>query len=139
MIDTASRDPASYMKEFGNGLYFGAIALDIALGLVGAALIVLVVANYRARRRANAASCAAGTSASLGVAAATFGCPGCPMPIAGSFGAAFFANTLPLMGLEFKILSLVVSVAVLAWTVRRLANVDLAGAPSVPQRSLNPA
>lgn len=125
ILTTKQGTPDGYIKFFGAGFYYGAAILDVGLALIGSLLIVLTVANYRARRRAS--QCAVGTSTSLGFAVATFGCPGCPLPIAGTLGTTFFANSLPLMGLEFKLVSLVVSSVALWWLTRRLGRVELTG------------
>lgn len=125
ILTTKQASPDFYIKYFGAGFFYGAVILDAALAFIGSLLIVLTVANYRARRRST--QCAVGTSTSLSFAVATFGCPGCPMPVAGTLGATFFANSLPLMGLEFKVLALVITVGALVWLTRRLASVDLIG------------
>jgi hypothetical protein len=56
------------------------------------------------------------TTVFLGIA--TFGCPSCILPIAGTLGLIFTAQTLPFFGIEFHVLSLLILRGTFAWLIR---------------------
>jgi hypothetical protein len=101
-----------YIKFFGAPWFYGMVVADVVLAVLTSLSLVVAIASF-VRRRSGAASCSVGASAV--VAFATFGCPGCPVPLAGSLGVTLFANTLPLFGFEFKILTLLVLLGSLYW------------------------
>jgi hypothetical protein len=101
-----------YIKNFGAPWFYGMVVTDVVLAVLTGLTLAVAVDGF-VRRRSGAASCSAGASAV--VAFATFGCPGCPVPLAGSLGMTLFANTLPLFGFEFKILTLLVLLGSLYW------------------------
>jgi uncharacterized transporter YbjL len=61
--------PAYYCPAY----YYGSVALDLLTALLAAVLIVLTVANYRARRGRGVLAGSVGSTASLVVAATAFG------------------------------------------------------------------
>lgn len=120
--------PASYdIAHFGALWFWGNVALDGALAVMNAVLVVWVIRALADRRRARAAArgAGAGTGGVMGalvIAFTTFGCPTCTVPLAGTLGVGFFASTLPLLGTELKLLAavpLAVSLVVLARSRRR--------------------
>src|SRR2546423_6719329 len=107
------------LQEMRGGLWLATMfALDLVLAVFSAALIVR---SYRAiRQRAaggGAAACSTGSTMLLGVA--VFTCPGCTVPLLGTLGVTFIASTLPLGGLEFKLLGILVLAATWVWFQRR--------------------
>jgi hypothetical protein len=104
---------SDYIKYFGAPWFYGMIITDIVLAVLTAISLGVAVAAFLARRSGTGATCSIGASALIGFAA--FGCPGCPMPIAGSLGVTFFANTLPLFGFEFKVLTALILLGSLYW------------------------
>jgi hypothetical protein len=44
------------------------------------------------------------------------------MPLFGTLGLALFASSLPLFGLEFKLLSVAVTLGAIAWLARQLTR-----------------
>jgi hypothetical protein len=110
--------PAAYAHEFGWTYVIGMIALDVLLATTSAILMVQSYRAFRARRDGGTgAACSSGGSMLLGFC--TFACPGCPLPILGSFGVTFFATSLPLYGLEFKVLALLLVIGALVWIQRQ--------------------
>ncbi len=108
-----------YTHYFGAWYVTGSIVLDVLTALFSAILISLTIANYR-NHSSMFAGTACSTAATPGLGIATFGCPGCIMPIAGTLGAIFLTKTLPFFGLEFKALSLLIVFVTLVWLLRRL-------------------
>lgn len=106
--------PGFYVETFGAAWFYGSIVLNVALAGLSAALVVLAIRRFRGH--ASGAACSVGAVTLLGFAVC--GCPGFVMPVVGSLGATFFAASMPLMGLEFKVLSLLLLAATLVWTVR---------------------
>ena len=121
---------ASYdIAHFGAVWFWGNAGLDLVLAAMNAVAVVWVVRGLSDRRRARRAAtdAGAGTGGVLGalaIAFATFGCPTCTVPLAGTLGVGFFASTLPLLGTELKLLAavpLAISLAVIARARRRAA------------------
>ena len=103
-----------WLKQFGLGYVVGTLSLDVINGLLISMMIVLAISS-----RAPARSGATCSSASVLVGVFTAGCPSCVVPLAGTFGLVFFAGSLPLLGLEFQLLSVVVLLVGLIWVIRR--------------------
>jgi hypothetical protein len=96
--------PISYdLAHFGNIWFWSNVGLDVLLGFMSAACMVWTIRRLQARRSAKGG--AASTAGALAIAFATFGCPTCTLPLAGTLGIGVFASTLPLIGTEFKILA----------------------------------
>jgi len=114
--------PEFYIEAFGAPFFYGSVVLNVALSVLSAILVALSIALYRKRQAFAGAACSTAAPVLLGFAVC--GCPGCVMPIAGSLGATFFATSLPLFGLEFKVASLLVVVGALFWMSRRIAKVE---------------
>ena len=119
LFTTHIQPPQFYILHFGAWYFWSLVVLDVLTSLFSAILISLTVANYR-NRSSMFTGTACSTVATLGLGIATFGCPGCVMPIAGTLGAIFLTKTLPFFGLEFKALSLVIVFVTLAWLLHRL-------------------
>ena len=110
--------PGRYGQLFGQLFLTGMIVLDALLALVSAILLVQSYRMLKARRDGGGTgACTTGGSLLLGFL--TFACPGCPLPVLASLGVTFFATSLPLYGLEFKLLALALVVAALVWIRRR--------------------
>lgn len=120
VLTTRLATPAFYVETFGAGFVYGSVILNLALALAIGTLVAVTVGNYHEARATAGAACSASASVVLGVA--VFGCPGCVLPIAGTFGLTFFATSLPLLGLEFKVLSLLMVLVTVAWVVRRAGS-----------------
>lgn len=120
LTTTRLASPGFYVETFGAAWFYGSVVLNLLLSLLSAILVALSVARFQESRMSGAA-CSVGAAALLGFA--TFGCPGCVMPLAGSLGATFFAASLPLLGLEFKLISLLALGVALFWAARRAAAI----------------
>ncbi len=114
LTTTRLSTPRFYIDHFGGWFFWGAVVLDVALALTTALLLVTSLSRYRERRAMGVCT----TGATLLFGFALFGCPGCMMPLFGTLGIAAFANALPLFGLEFKLVSLLVTLGALVWTAR---------------------
>jgi len=110
-----------WLKKFGPAYVAGTLSLDIINGLLISLMIVLAVSS---RAMARAGGTCSTASVLLGVA--TAGCPTCVVPLAGTFVLVFFAGSLPLLGLEFQLLSVVVLLVGLVWILRRSRRVMVA-------------
>jgi hypothetical protein len=119
-IFSAHLEPLQYfLVHFGVWYVLGRAVLDIINAFLSALLIAVTVDQYRNGSALVAGSaCSTGATVILGLA--TFGCPTCVLPIAGTFGAVFTAQALPLFGFEFKVLSLLIVIGALIWLVRRI-------------------
>jgi hypothetical protein len=112
-----------FLEHFGVVYVSSRVVLDLLISFLSAVLIALLIDNYRSGNRMFAGSaCSTGTSIILGFA--TFGCPSCVLPIAGTFGVIFTSEALPLFGFEFKILSLTIISGTLIWLLRRLKKLS---------------
>ena len=114
IVTTTESSVGFWLKRFGPGYVAGTLSLDIINGLLISLMIVLAVSS---RAMARAGGTCSTASVLLGVA--TAGCPTCVVPLAGTFGLVFFAGSLPLLGLEFQILSVAVLLVGLIWILRR--------------------
>lgn len=117
LTTTRLSTPSFYIDHFGAWFLWGALVLDAILAGASALVIATAIRAFRQRRAGSGAACSVAATALMGFA--VFGCPGCMVPLFGTLGVAFFANTLPLFGLEFKLLSLAILVATLVWMVRQ--------------------
>ncbi len=120
---TKMSDPHRYITFFGAPWFYGMVVADVILAAATAVVATAAIATYIRRRSGRAAACSVGATTLL--AFATFGCPGCLVPLAGSLGVTLFANTLPLFGFEFKIAALVILLAALYWQTSPRRAVDL--------------
>ncbi len=124
-LGTASYDIA----HFGAAWFWGNVALDLVLAVMNAVLVMWAIQALADRRRARrvakgSGAAAGGVVGSLAVAFATFGCPTCTLPLAGTLGIGVFASALPLLGTELKLLAavpLAVSLILLARSRSRAA------------------
>ncbi len=133
LLTTHIRPIDFYVHYFGLWYVVWSIIFDVLTSLFSAILISLTIANYRAHSPMFTGT-ACSTVATLGLGIATFGCPGCVMPIAGTVGAIFLTKTLPFFGLEFKALSLVIVLGTLVWLLRRLTPQTKLATNTVPRR-----
>ncbi len=103
------------IQNYGASYFAALVALDVAIAAMSGVLVAVSVANYRTRRLA-------GTSAigCLAFATATFTCPACSVPMAAILGVALIGSTIPLFGLGFQLIALVIQAGSLVWFSRRL-------------------
>ncbi|QBI18413.1 hypothetical protein ER308_01730 [Egibacter rhizosphaerae] len=109
-------DPVWTLEEFGALWVYGGFALNLLIAVGTATLMVLAFTWARAARRATA--CSTSAVAPVAIAFGTFTCPGCILPVTGLFGVTVAATSLPLLGLEIKVIALAVVIGALAWAVR---------------------
>lgn len=122
LLTTHLRPPDFYMQHFGPWFY-SSVVLDLLTSFISALLLALSIDHLRqGSGMFTGSACSTGAVVILGIS--TFGCPGCVLPIIGTFGAVFFAKALPLMGVEFKLLSIVILLATFYWLLRRLNKAE---------------
>lgn len=122
-----------FVAHFGLLYVIGRIVLDLLIAFFSALSIALVIDNYRNGTGIFGTSvCSTGATFLLGFA--TFGCPTCVLPIAGTFGVILSSGTLPLFGFEFKILSLLISIGTLLWLLYRLKLSSYQDVVAVPHK-----
>ncbi|WP_203907385.1 hypothetical protein [Rhizocola hellebori] len=103
---------SGYTEYFGLPYLTGMIVLNVLLAVTAAVLMVQSFRLLKARRAAaRSGVCTVGGGLLLGFSA--FACPGCPLPLLATLGTTFFAASLPLYGLEFKIVTLIITGIVL--------------------------
>ncbi|QBD79417.1 hypothetical protein EPA93_26890 [Ktedonosporobacter rubrisoli] len=123
LLTTHIRPPDFYLQHFGALYFFSCLILDILTSFASAVLISLSIDHYRqGSSMFTGSACSAGAVVILGIS--TFGCPSCVLPLVGTFGAVFFAKAMPLFGVEFKLLSVVILALTFYWLLRRLKNAE---------------
>jgi hypothetical protein len=101
-------------KMVGPAYVVGALVLDAAIAITTAVLLTTSwLAIRRRRAEGSLAACSASTTILIGLA--FFTCPMCTVPIVGTLGLTFASMSLPLFGLEFKVVALVVALGTLLW------------------------
>jgi hypothetical protein len=113
--------PISYdIAHFGALWFWANLALDVALGVMSAFAVLWTIRLLLARRRGASAGIA-GTAGTVALAFATFGCPTCTIPLAGTLGIGLFASALPLVGTELKLIA-ALPLAISLIVIRKRAN-----------------
>lgn len=107
----------SIQERYGTWFVAGMLVLDVLLAVGAAMLLVRSYQAIRARRHGGTEACSVGASTLIGFG--LFACPSCPIPILGTLGVAFWATSLPLYGLEFKLLALALTAGTFVWLRRR--------------------
>lgn len=127
LLTTRLSTPSFYIAHFGGWFFWGSVGLDIVLAAASALLVLGSASLYRSRRAATGGFCT--STATLLFGFAVFGCPGCVMPLFGTLGVTLFANVLPLLGLEFKVVSIAITLAAIAFVFRqpRAVMAEVAG------------
>ncbi len=92
------------IAHFGALWFWANVALDAALGFMSSIAVLWTFRLLLARRR-GASTGVAGAAGTIVLAFATFGCPTCTIPLAGTLGIGLFASTLPLFGTELKVIA----------------------------------
>jgi hypothetical protein len=112
-----------FLDRFGFVYVSSRIVLDLLIAALSAVLLVVTLDNYHSGSAMfSRSACSTGATLILGLA--TFGCPSCVLPIAGTFGIIFSSQALPLFGFEFKILSLVLVLGTLIWFLLRFKHLS---------------
>jgi len=110
--------PQFYLTKFGVPYFVGMLAFDVVISLLSSALLAMAIDAFRVQRATlTGSACTTGAAAALGLA--TFGCPTCVMPIVGTFGGLTMTKVLPLLGLEFKAVTLGLVLVMFVWITRK--------------------
>ena len=84
--------PAFYISHFGAVYFYGNLALELLTAALTAILVVGSVTALRSRMPGGGAG-ATGTAATIFIAIATFGCPTCVLPLAGTVVVEVLSTT----------------------------------------------
>ena len=109
--------PTFLLKTFGIGYYASMIVLNVVVAAMTATMVTVSVANYRSRRLGGATAVG-----SLALAATTFTCPGCALPVTATLGVAMIGTSLPFLGLEFQLASFAILLVSLVWLSRKMRH-----------------
>ena len=105
------------------GAHFGLLYISSSLGLsvLSAFLTALLIAftiDHARMRSGLFSTTTCSTSATVILGIATFSCPSCTLPIAGTLGLIFTSQALPFFGIEFHVLSLLILLGTFVWLIR---------------------
>ena len=117
MLNTHTVTPQYLGEHFGWLYITSSLGLSLLCAFLTAWLIAFTVEHYRMKSGLFSTT-ACSTTATVFLGIATFGCPSCVLPIAGTLGLVFTAQTLPFFGIEFHVLSLLILLATFAWLIR---------------------
>ncbi len=118
-----------FLARFGPAYVWSRSALDLLISLLSAVLLAVVLDNYRQRSGMfTKTACSTGSTVILGLI--TFGCPSCVLPIAGTLGVVFTSQALPLLGFEFKLLSLLILLGTFFWLGHRRKQTEAGEQPT---------
>lgn len=136
-IFSAHLEPFQYFVDhFGIAYTVGRLLVDLLIALFSATSITLLIDGYRGGHGLSTGS-ACSTSATVILGFATFGCPSCVLPIAGTFGVIFSSQALPLFGFEFKILALLIAGSTFFWLLHRLKQTSVVDFESTESKASN--
>lgn len=114
MLNTHTVTPQYLGAHFGTLYIYSALGLSLVSAFLTALLIAFSIDHYRMRSGLfSTTACSTAATVFLGIA--TFGCPSCILPIAGTLGLIFTAQTLPFLGIEFQVLALLILLATFTW------------------------
>jgi len=120
-IRAAGDDSASLfnftIKNWGIGYFAATVTLNVVIAAMTGVLIAISVANFRTRRLAGVSSLG-----SIAIAAGTFTCPGCALPVTATLGLAIFGTSLPMFGLEMQIVTFAVLLVAISWLSRKMKH-----------------
>lgn len=111
------RNNISYIEmsqTYGNYLVYTNISLNLIMSLLSALLLILSTAMATLKGKETISSNVSFVSVFFGIL--TYGCTPCVIAFLGSIGIAFSVTILPLAGLPYKIISLVLILIGLVWT-----------------------
>jgi len=117
--DSASQSttPNFVIKNWGIGYFAAMVTLNVVIAAMTGILIAISVANFRTRRLAGVSSLG-----SIAIAAGTFTCPGCALPVTATLGLAIFGTSLPMFGLEMQIVTFAVLLVAISWLSRKMKH-----------------
>lgn len=113
-IDRNNISYTEMSQTYGNYLVYTNISLNLIMSLLSALLLILSIAMATLKGKETISSNVSFVSVFFGIL--TYGCTPCVIAFLGSIGIAFSVTILPLAGLPYKIISLVLILIGLVWS-----------------------
>ena len=114
LIDRNNLSYTEMRNQYGNFLVYTNISLNIVMALLSSLMLILSTANATLKGKESISSNLSFVSVLFGIL--TYGCTPCVIAFFGSIGIAFSVIALPLAGLPYKFISLLLIVIGLGWT-----------------------
>ena len=118
MIDGFNLSYEAMSQEYGSYLVATNISLNIAMAFLSALLLNLSTAMASLKGKDSKGSNLSFVSVLFGIL--TYGCTPCVIAFFASVGIAFSVIALPLAGLPYKLISLLLIVIGILWTLREI-------------------
>ena len=113
-IDRNNMSYTDMSQSFGSYLVYTNISLNIVMALLSSLMLMLSTASASLKGKESVGSNLSFVSVFFGIL--TYGCTPCVIAFFGSLGIAFSVAILPLAGLPYKLISLLLIVIGLVWT-----------------------
>jgi len=113
-IDRNNMSYTDMSQSFGSYLVYTNISLNIVMALLSSLMLMLSTANASLKGKESLGSNLSFVSVFFGIL--TYGCTPCVIAFFGSIGIAFSVAVLPLAGLPYKLISLLLIVIGIIWT-----------------------
>ena len=114
IIDSNNISYTEMSQTYGNYLVYTNVSLNILMSLLSALLLILSTAMASLKGKESMSSNLSFVSVLFGIL--TYGCTPCIIAFFGSIGIAFTVTILPLAGLPYKLISLILILIGLIWT-----------------------
>lgn len=114
IIDSNNISYTEMSQTYGNYLVYTNVSLNILMSLLSALLLILSTAMASLKGKESMSSNLSFVSVLFGIF--TYGCTPCIIAFFGSIGIAFTVTILPLAGLPYKLISLILILIGLIWT-----------------------
>lgn len=114
MIDRNNISYTDMAQSYGSYLVYTNISLNILMAVLSSLMLILSTANASLKGKESVGSNLSFVSVFFGIL--TYGCTPCVIAFFGSIGIAFSVAVLPLAGLPYKLISLLLIVIGLIWT-----------------------
>jgi len=113
-IDRNNMSYTDMSQSFGSYLVYTNISLNIVMAPLSSLMLMLSTANASLKGKESLGSNLSFVSVFFGIL--TYGCTPCVIAFFGSIGIAFSVAVLPLAGLPYKLISLLLIVIGIIWT-----------------------
>lgn len=113
-IDRNNMPYTDMSQTYGSYLVYTNISLNIIMALLSSLMLMLSTANASLKGKESVGSNLSFVSVFFGIL--TYGCTPCVIAFFGSIGIAFSVAVLPLAGLPYKLISLLLIVIGIIWT-----------------------
>jgi len=114
IIDSNNISYTEMSQTYGDYLVYTNVSLNILMSMLSALLLILSTAMATLKGKESMSSNLSFVSVLFGIF--TYGCTPCIIAFFGSIGIAFTVTILPLAGLPYKLISLILILIGLIWT-----------------------